>query len=281
MIPMIRKKVNISGVLNAKEIKDVLEKNSVNLRESWGQNFLIDKNILEKIVTACNLSRKDTVIEVGPGLGALTFSLAQKAKRVIAVEKDKKLIPLLEKNLSNQKNVDIINQDILSFNLQKFRNYKVVGNIPYYITSPIIRKFLEVENRPSLLLLTIQKEVAERACAKPPYMNLLAVAIQFFATPEVVAHVPPSSFYPPPSVASSILRIIPYNKESVIDSGSQKKFFSLVRAGFSHPRKQLLKNFKISFPEKTLKKIKNSGINLQRRAETLSIEEWMELTNDN
>ncbi len=262
-------------LINAKTIKTLLEQQSIVPRKSWGQSFLIDKNVLEKVISAGNLSKKDTVIEIGPGLGALTLSLAKNVKRVIAVERDKKLTPLLREKLSEEKNIDVVNRDILSFGLQKFSSYKVVGNIPYYITSPIIRKFLETENRPSLLVLTIQKEVAERVCAKPPHMNLLAVSVQFFATPEVVAHVSPSSFYPPPSVASSILRIIPYNKESEFDSDFQKNFFSLARAGFSHPRKQLLKNFKMSFPEKTVQKIKGSEINLQRRAETLSVEEWI------
>ncbi len=288
---MIERKVNNnveSGVLNAKEIKEVLERNSVNLRESWGQNFLIDKNILEKIISFGNLSKKDTIIEVGPGLGALTFSLAKNTKRVIAVEKDKKLIPLLRENLLSRKNVDIVNQDILSLDLRKFNNYKLVGNIPYYITSPIIKKFLETENRPSLLLLTVQKEVAQRVCAKPPQMNLLAVSVQFFATAEVLAHISPASFYPPPSVTSSILRIIPYNKESVLGSDFQERFFSLVRAGFSHPRKQLKNNLALlnreSKDKVELKNIdteeilKEAGINPERRAETLSIEEWKNLT---
>lgn len=277
---MIKRKVNISGdgVLNAKEIKEVLGKNSVTLRDSWGQNFLIDKNVLEKILTAGNLSKKDTVIEVGPGLGALTLSLAKNTKRVIAVEKDKKLIPLLQENISDQKNVDVVNGDILLFDLLKFNKYKVVGNIPYYITSPIIRKFLEEETHPSLLVFTVQKEVAERICAKPPHMNLLAVSVRFFATPEIISHISPSSFYPPPSVTSSILRIIPYNKESAFDKGFQKNFFVLTRAGFSHSRKQLLKNFKIFFPKTVLERIKMSEINLQRRAETLNMEEWISLT---
>ncbi len=261
------------NLINAKEIKEILEKHSVSIRKSWGQNFLIDENALEKIIEASNLSKKDTVVEVGPGLGALTLSLAKDVKKVIAVEKDRKIIPLLEETLKKSSNVKVVNEDILRFKVPSGK-YKVVANVPYCITSPIIRKFLEEKNRPSLLILTVQKEVAERICANPPRMNLLAVSVQFFAAPEVISHISPSSFYPPPNVTSSILRIIPYNKESAFGEGLQKEFFLLVRAGFSHPRKQLIKNLKMSFSGGAIKKVECVGINLERRAETLSIEEW-------
>ena len=180
-------------LLSPQEIKEILEDHSVSLRKSWGQNFLIDKNALQKIVAAGNLSKKDTVIEVGPGLGALTLSLAKDVKRVIAVEKDRKIIPLLEKNTVQEPNIKIVNEDILRFKIPRGK-YKVVANVPYYITSPIIRKFLEEKNQPSLLVLTVQKEVAERVCAQPPRMNLLAVSVQFFAKPEIISHISPSSF---------------------------------------------------------------------------------------
>jgi 16S rRNA (adenine1518-N6/adenine1519-N6)-dimethyltransferase len=288
-----------------KNLKEFLLQNSMRPLKKWGQNFLIDKNILEKIIHAGNLSKKDIVVEVGPGFGALTVALAKKVKKVIAIEKDPKIIPLLEEITKSCGNVKIINEDILSSQIQKelsgnfftkifhssFLNkekkYKVIANVPYYITSPIIRKFLEEEVKPSLLVLTIQKEVAERIVSKPPNMNLLAVSVQFFATPEIISHISPCSFYPSPSVTSSILRITPHSKNNY-DKDFQKIFFFLLRAGFSHPRKQLIKNFNMldKVTLKTIqlekdfliKKIEETNIDLQRRAETLNIEEWIQIT---
>jgi len=263
--------------LNAEKIKNILEENNFPLRKSWGQNFLVDEQALNKIMEAGNLSQKDTVIEVGPGLGTLTLPLSEKTKKVIAVEKDKKIIPLLKNNLQGRKNIEVINKDILLFNIPKGK-YKVIANVPYYITSPIIRKFLETKNQPSLLILTIQKEVAERICVSPPKMNLLAVSVQFFAKPKIISHVPPSSFYPSPSVTSSILSIIPYNEKKYYSKEFQRNFFSIVRAGFSHPRKQLAKNLKSCKIPLNAEEMKILGITPERRAETLSVREWTVLT---
>jgi 16S rRNA (adenine1518-N6/adenine1519-N6)-dimethyltransferase len=265
-------------MMDTKELKLILEKNSIFLSKKLGQNFLIDGHALEKIINASDLSKEDTVLEVGAGIGNLTLSLAKKAKKVLAIEKDKNLIPLLKEASSKEKNIDVINEDIL-FYKNPLKNYKVVANIPYYITSPIIRKFLEEENQPSLLILTIQKEVAERITANPPKMNLLAVSVQSFAKPKIVSHISPSSFYPQPKIASSILQIIPYNKASV---AFQKDFFLLAKIGFSHPRKQLIKNLKL-FNGRKGDKIKRKLPEIEklikkRRAETLSIEEWNILT---
>jgi 16S rRNA (adenine1518-N6/adenine1519-N6)-dimethyltransferase len=262
---------------NTQELKLLLEKNSLFLSKKMGQNFLIDSSALEKIVTAGNLSKKDTVIEIGAGIGTLTLELSKKAKKVIAIEKDKNLLPLLSEIIKETKNVEIINEDILSYKV-KNKDYKVVANVPYYITSPIIRKFLEEKNPPKLLVLTVQKEVAQRITAKPPKMNLLAASVQFFAKPKIISHISPCSFYPQPKVTSSILSIIPYNREY---KELQENFFLLAKAGFSHPRKQLKTNFhlftgrgkeKLSL---ALEKMEGLGIDKRRRAETLSVEEWI------
>ncbi len=270
----------IKPTTNTQELKLLLERHSLFLTKKMGQNFLIDKSALEKIINAGNVSKKDTVIDVGAGIGTLTLELSKKAKKVLAIEKDKNLIPLLEESVRKLKNVEIINEDILSYKI-KTKDYKVIANVPYYITSPIIRKFLEEENPPKLLVLTVQKEVAQRIIAKPPKMNLLAVSVQFFATPKIISHISPCSFYPQPKVTSSILTIIPYNKEY---KDLQKSFFLLTKTGFSHPRKQLVTNFTLFNGKRkekltsALKKMEELNIDKRRRAETLSIEEWITLS---
>ena len=262
---------------NTQELKLLLERNSLFLSKKMGQNFLIDRSALEKIVTAGNLSKEDIVIEVGAGIGTLTLELSKRAKKVIAIEKDKNFIPLLKETIKGRKNIEVVNEDILSYKI-KTKDYKVIANVPYCITSPIIRKFLGEENPPKLLVLTVQKEVAQRIIAKPPKTNLLAVSVQFFAKPKIISHISPCSFYPQPKVTSSILSIIPYNKEY---KDLQKNFFFLAKTGFSHPRKQLSTNFhnfrgkekeKLTF---LLEKMEILNIDKRRRAETLSIEEWI------
>jgi len=270
----------MTELTNTQKLKLLLERHSLFLSKKMGQIFLIDKSALEKIVAAGNLSKEDIVIEVGAGIGTLTLELSKNAKRVIAIEKDKNLIPLLKETVGKLKNVEVINEDILSYKINEV-DYKVVANVPYYITSAIIRKFLEEKNPPKLLVLTVQKEVAKRITAKPPKMNLLAVSVQFFATPKIISYISSCSFYPQPKVTSSILSIIPYNKEY---KDLQKNFFLLAKAGFSHPRKQLVTNFHLfngKGKEKlilALEKMESISIDKKRRAETLSIEEWIILS---
>ncbi len=262
---------------NTTELRLFLEENSLFLSKKLGQNFLVDKDILEKIADAGYLTKKDNVIEIGAGIGNLTLALSLRAKKVVAIEKDKNLISFLEKFTKGEKNIEIVNEDVLSYK-PSFLDYKVVANVPYYITSPIIRKFLEEKNPPTLLVLTVQREVAKRIIAKPPRMNLLAVSVQFFAKPEIISNISPSSFYPQPKVTSSILRIIPYNKNY---KELQKDFFSFARVGFSHPRKQLGTNFANFYKKKSdliLETMGKIGIDKKRRAETISIEEWIALT---
>jgi 16S rRNA (adenine1518-N6/adenine1519-N6)-dimethyltransferase len=249
-----------------------------------GQNFLIDKNILRKIIEAAEISKEDVVLEVGPGIGNLTIELAKRVKKVIAVEKDKRMIEILKENLKNFKNVEIVEGDIreIIFAIVKkiAGNYKVVANIPYYLTSNLIRRLLELERKPKLIVLMVQKEVAQRICAKPPKMNLLAVSVQFYAKPEIVSYVSKNSFWPRPKVDSAIIKIKP-----LIDADRRPinadLFFKIVKAGFSHPRKQLINNLteKLKMEKERVKNwLLKNGIEPTQRAETLNIEDWINLT---
>jgi len=273
--------------MKRENIKEMLKEKDFFPRKSLGQNFLVDENIARRIAEEGEVSKKDTVIEVGPGVGALTRRLAEKAGKVIAVEKDERLIPFLEKNLEEFSNVEVVREDILTYRVKE-RKYKVIANIPYYITSPIIRKFLEEEHPPSLLVLTLQKEIAERIKAKPPKMSLLAVSVQVYAKAEVLFNLPPGKFYPSPDVTSSVVRIKPAPEEEMKDKRYRKKFFRVVKAGFAYPRKQLKNNLLLldtgskkeieSKKEVVEKGLKEAGIDPQRRAETLTVEEWKKLT---
>jgi 16S rRNA (adenine1518-N6/adenine1519-N6)-dimethyltransferase len=247
-----------------------------------GQNFLIDKKVLRKIVEASEISKKDTVLEVGAGIGNLTLELAKKAKKVIAIEKDKRMIEILKENLKDFKNVEIIEGDIretfLTIVQNVARDYKIVGNIPYYLTSYLIRKFLETKKRPKLIVLMVQKEVAQRICAKPPKMNLLAVSVQFFTKPEIVSFASKNCFWPRPKVDSAIVRLKIKGERLKIN---KELFFEIVRAGFFHPRKQLINNFskKMGVDKIKLKGwLLENGIDPQKRPQEISLNEWIKLT---
>jgi 16S rRNA (adenine1518-N6/adenine1519-N6)-dimethyltransferase len=265
-------------------LKEILKKYKAFPIKRLGQNFLIDKNVLKKILEAAELLKRDIVLEVGPGIGNLTVELAKGAKKVIAVEKDKRMVEILKERLKEEKieNVEIVNEDILKF-LPSFElkgSYKVVANIPYYLTSRLIRNLLEMKRKPKLIVLMVQKEVAQRICAKPPKMNLLAVSVQFYAKPEIISFVSKNCFWPRPKVDSAIIKIEPLTNvgKKIIDADL---FFRIVKAGFSQPRKQLINNL-----SKGLKKDKkivrewllNCHILPAKRAEALSIEDWKKLT---
>lgn len=211
-----------------------------------GQNFLIDKNVLEKIVDAAELKKDDIVLEVGPGFGNLTEELAKKSGKIIAVEKDKRLVEVLQKKFAGQKNVEIIEGDILKIlNLKsKISNlkYKVVANIPYYITSHFLRLILEAKNKPKIIVLLIQKEVAQRICAQKGQNSLLSLSVQYYGKPQILAYVSANSFNPKPKVDSAILKIEVFETPPYkIDN--EKAFFSLIRGIFSQKRKQILNTF--------------------------------------
>jgi 16S rRNA (adenine1518-N6/adenine1519-N6)-dimethyltransferase len=263
----------------------LLRRFNLHPRKSLGQNFLIDETALGKVVAAGQVKPGDTVLEIGPGLGSLTRHLAAAAQRVVAVEVDAALLPVLELTLQGFSNVELIHSDILRLDLVRSAGlqpgYKVVANIPYYITSAVIRHLLEAPVRPDCIVLTIQREVAERIVAEPGDMSLLAVSVQFYSTPRVAARLPAGAFYPRPDVDSAVVRL-DVHPEPIVPVSDTDLFFRVARAGFSQKRKQLrnslsgglrLENSQVDAL------LAQAGIAPQRRAETLSLDEWARLTN--
>lgn len=258
-----------------KEAKDLLRELKIKPSKGLGQNFLIDKSAINKVLNALDISLNDTVLEVGPGFGMLTKELVKKAKKVVSVEKDRNMVNLLEKECLVD-NLEIVNQDILQFN-PKFKDYVLVGNIPFYLTAPVIRKFLETENRPKQIVFIIQKEVAQRISANPPRMSILAVSVQIYADTKITSYIKKDSFWPKPKIDSAIIKIIPKEFPKM----NMDLFFKTVKAGFSQPRKQLLNNLsKGLYINKTIlsEKLSKININPTQRAETLSIKDWINLS---
>lgn len=243
-------------------------------RKSLGQNFLINPGILDKIVTAAELDKNDTVIEIGPGTGVLTEKLTEKSSRVIAVEKDRRLIEKLKEKFKNV-NVEIIEKDILKLDVGELIEnspYKLIGNIPYYITSHLLKTIFEKWPTPNLVLLMVQKEVALRITAKPPRMNLLALSVQFYAEPKIVSYVSRGSFRPMPKVDSAIIKLVPLRQSRVVDNESKDKFFKLIKTAFAGKRKQLKNTI-------GLEVLNKAGIKPKARPEELSMNDWINITN--
>lgn len=279
----------------AAAVRNLLASLGLRARKSLGQHFLVDRKVLREIMAAAELSTQDTAVEIGAGLGVLTRELAQRAGRVIAVEMDDKLSSFLGQALSPFPNVQIIAADILKITPASLlcssslsqqngramsgddpRLYKVVANLPYYIASPVLRHFLEASLKPTLMVVTVQKEVGETIVAPPGKMSLLAISVQLYAHPCIVARVPARSFYPSPKVDSVVLRLELYPRTAVTVP-DVARFFAVVRAGFSAPRKQLgnslARGLGLSSGE-TIPLLHQAGIDPRRRAETLSLEEW-------
>ncbi|MBC7264226.1 MAG: ribosomal RNA small subunit methyltransferase A [Chloroflexi bacterium] len=250
--------------------------------KALGQNFLRDERLLPRILAAAEISPDDTIIEVGAGFGVLTRALAERARRVVAVEVDRRLIPILEHRLSDLTNVKLVHADVLSISPvallapESPPYYKVVANLPYYITSPTLRHFLESEQKPTRMVVMLQREVAERIIAKPGDMSLLAVSVQFYARPKIIAHISRHSFYPPPEVDSALVRLDLYETPPY-DVPEPGIFFDIVRAGFGQRRKQLRNSLARGLgltTEQVVKLLNNCGINPTHRAEDLSLDEW-------
>jgi 16S rRNA (adenine1518-N6/adenine1519-N6)-dimethyltransferase len=247
-----------------------------------GQNFLQDNHALQEIVGAAHLGPAEAVLEIGPGLGSLTRYLALSARSVTAVELDRKLFPALESVLAPYKNVRLVQGDILKLDpseLMETSGYIVVANIPYYITSAVIRHLLEAERRPSRVVLTVQKEVAERICSGAGKMSLLALSVQVYGNPVIGTTIPAEAFYPPPKVDSAVLCIEIY-AQPIIPADRLEKFFKYIKAGFSQKRKTLRNALSSGLRIATVESeelLSAAGIDPQRRAETLSLEEWGEL----
>ena len=264
----------------------LLQRYGLRPKKKLGQNFLQDPNILDKIVRIAEVGAEDTVLEIGAGLGSLTRHLAASAKEVVAVEIDAWIIPALRASLSGYANTAIIEGDMLQITPSEIINapeYLVVANIPYYITSALLRHLLENKPRPRRMVLTIQKEVAKRICAQEgKKMSLLALSVQVYGEPKIVANIPAGAFYPPPKVDSTVIRIELY-KESRIPSPLLNNFFRLAKAGFSQKRKTLRNalagGLRISTAQsETL--LHAAEIDPRRRAETLNLDEWGELSRE-
>ncbi len=256
-------------------------------KKSLGQNFLRDKSILQKIISAGELTPQDNILEIGPGEGVLTKRLLSGGAKVVAIEKDKRLqaknSPLLKLKQKYPDKLNLYFADVLTINLpeilqkENFTDYKIIANIPYYITGKIIRLIFQQKNLPSLVVLLLQKEVAERICASRGKESILSLSVKYFAQPEIVAHVPRQAFFPEPKVDSAILKLKPKEK---IDRSQEKNFFRLLKVAFSSPRKTLRNNLKNVFnlPEKRWEEIFSElQLNERVRAEKLSLDDWFKL----
>jgi 16S rRNA (adenine1518-N6/adenine1519-N6)-dimethyltransferase len=266
--------LNVSALLRA---------HGLQASKGLGQNFLQDDAVLAKIAGAAEVMPQDDVLEIGPGLGSLTRHLALAARSVVAVELDDSLIPVLEQVLGPFGNTRIVRGDILKVHpadLMPSSDYLVVANIPYYITSAVFRHLLENPPRPRRIVLTIQKEVAERICARPGEMSLLALSVQVYGQPFIAERIPAGAFYPVPKVDSAVLRVDLY-PQPVIPAGQLDSFFRLARAGFSQKRKTLRNSLSAGLairPDVAGELLARAGIDPIRRAETLSLGEWQALT---
>lgn len=270
-------------------IREIKERYGFKLSKSLGQNFLTDKHIIDKIIDATEISQEDLVIEIGPGIGVLTAEAAERAKKVTAIELDKNLIPILEDTLRDFDNVKIINQDVLKTDLNKIiaesgcQKARIIGNLPYYITTPIIMAILEGGVKAESITIMMQKEVADRIKAKPgtKAYGALSVAVQYYCTVETVAIVPKEVFYPVPKVDSAVLRL-DIRKDKPVELIEEKMFFRCIKAGFGQRRKTL-SNSLMGIGDVTKEEVKEgllcAGIDEKRRAETLSLDEFANLAN--
>lgn len=293
---------------NKSQLIDYLKQHNLWAKKGLSQNFLVDKNALDKIVEAAELKEDDLVVEIGPGLGTLTQELVSRAGEVVAVEMDEVLATLLPEmtklkyqitnkikndqnpnldltleigNLDLKHRLRVINSDILKLNLNDIigtRPYKVVANIPYHITSKILELFLSREQKPELIVLLVQKEVAERVCAKPGQMSVLALSVQLYGKPEIIGIVPKESFFPSPKVDSAILKV---DRIQISDNSfNEKEFFRLVHIGFAAKRKTLVNNLMVGYQlerGQVVDILKEIGLKETVRAQELSIGEWKQL----
>ncbi|MCT4565637.1 MAG: 16S rRNA (adenine(1518)-N(6)/adenine(1519)-N(6))-dimethyltransferase RsmA [Maledivibacter sp.] len=275
-----------------KRTKEIVGKYGFRFSKSLGQNFLIDENIIYKIIRGAEITKDDIVVEVGPGIGTLTQYLAEEAKQVLAIEIDKTLIPILEETLKDYDDIEVINSDVLALDLKELienrfggSQIKVVANLPYYVTTPIIMKFLEEEIPVKDIVVMVQKEVADRLKAKPSTKDYgsLSVAVQYYCEPEIVTRVPRSVFIPNPNVESTVIRLKVLDNPQV-NVADKKIFFNVVRASFAKRRKTLLNS--LSFSDLGLNKeeikqaLEISDIDPKRRGESLTIEEFATLSNN-
>lgn len=278
-------------------IKNICKKYGIKPQRRRGQNFLISKTVLEKIIEKADLNRDDLVLEIGSGLGALTQELARKAKAVLGVEIDPSMTKVLAETVGKYKNVRIIKEDALSkeFYIEFIkwldknstgRTYKIVANLPYNITSAVLRKFLETEPKPVVMNLMVQKEVAQRIIAKPGKMSLLSLSVQFYSRPEIVDYVSKNNFWPAPKVDSALIKLEVgqgVQQQAQKDGVTPKMFFRTAKIGFSAKRKQLQNNLAVGFKknrEEIKEILRKVGLNEKIRAQDLFLKEWIKLTKE-
>ncbi len=281
---------NSRGTPLLERTQALMRQAGIKARKKLGQHFLVDEAVLTLILETAGLTGTETVIEVGPGPGILTKELCSQAGRVAAVELDDALAAALQKNLADCGNLTVLNRDILEIAPEEILQeagakvssaYRVVANLPYYITSPVLRHFLEAGHKPEMMVVMVQKEVAEEIAARPGKMSLLSIGIQLYGVSEIIGYVPAACFYPEPKVDSAIVKIVPHVPPPV-EIADIEGFFSLARAGFSLARKQLgnsLANGLRIPKEEARRLLEQAGIDARRRAETLTIPEWAELWN--
>jgi 16S rRNA (adenine1518-N6/adenine1519-N6)-dimethyltransferase len=268
--------------LSPLNVPSILKRYNLKPDKRLGQNFLLDQSALERILDAAEIQAEDSILEIGPGIGSLTRYLCIKANRVYTVEIDANLIPPLQEVLSDFENVEIIQADILTLepkDLIEQSCYKVVANIPYYITSKLIRHLLESGHPPDRIVLTVQKEVAMRICAQPGKMSLLSLAVQVYGKPQIFGKIPAGAFYPIPKVDSAIVRVDLY-QQPVLQRSHLDIFFRLSKSGFQQKRKTLRNSLGAGLHmtgAKAAELIEAAGIDPRRRPETLSLDEWDKL----
>jgi 16S rRNA (adenine1518-N6/adenine1519-N6)-dimethyltransferase len=276
------------------QTKQLMAKHGVTFKKSLGQNFLVDTNILARIVDVARLSEQSAVLEIGPGAGALTKKLAERVKQVVAVEIDQRLLPILAETLSSHENVSVVHGDVLKVDLatlwnthfENDREVSVVANLPYYITTPIIMTLLEHRLNLRQMVIMMQKEVAERIVAKPGSKDYgsLSIAVQYYCEPEILINVPRAAFLPPPNVDSIVLGLRMRSAPSVAVK-SEVLFFQVVRAAFAQRRKTLSNNLLAHYKGRLARDqidaiLEGCQVDPQRRAETLSIEEYARISDD-
>ena len=267
---------------DVRELRNLFYAHNMRPNKAFAQNFLIDRSALLKMVEAAEIEPTDTILEVGAGTGVLTRELAQRAQRVVAVELEYDMLTLLKETTGEFANVELVARNLLLLNPGELFDqapYKLVANLPYYITAPTFRHFLENANPPTLVIVMVQWEVAQRITAEPGDLSLLGVSVQFYGRPRIVARVPAASFYPAPKVDSAILSIEVQPQEALTQE-ERDRFFRVVQAGFSERRKQLHNSLThgLHYKNDIVRGwLASASIDASRRAETLSIDEWLRL----
>lgn len=289
----LNKGAGMAELGNPQNTIEVLQKYRFNFQKKFGQNFLIDTHVLDKIIDSSGVTEDDFVLEIGPGIGTMTQYLCERAREVVAVEIDKNLIPILSDTLKNYSNVTVINEDILKLDICKLaeeknqgKPIKVVANLPYYITTPIIMGLFESHVPIDSITIMVQKEVAERMQEKPgsKEYGALSLAVQYYAKPEIVANVPPNCFMPRPNVGSAVIRLTRHEKPPV-EVEDEKLMFRIIRASFNQRRKTLANGLnnspEIHLPKEVIQEsIVSLGVPENIRGEALSLEQFAELSNE-